>query len=101
MMALHRLCCALDSAAAPRKIVLVGPAQQCGADGEACANLTEQHQTSLLQLPFLDRGTHCQGNRSSSGIAVAVNVDDHLVRTWPGRLGGAFKEGKVGLLGMD
>src|SRR5688572_10568588 len=74
------------------------PTDQNRADREPRADRRQQDQVSLLQASRLHRVVERQGNRRGRGVAVLVDVDNHLLLGHPDLLGGRQDDALVGLM---
>src|SRR6201996_6223047 len=77
------------------------PAEEGGADGEACADGGEEDEVVLLEAAFLDGGVNGERDGAGGGVAVAVDVDDDAVHGQAEALGGGFDDALVGLVGDE
>src|SRR5919108_1858295 len=64
------------------------PFDQTGAPGEACTHPGHEHQRAVLEPALGLRVREGERNRAGRRVAVAVDVDDHLLPRDPKLLGG-------------
>src|SRR6202012_4502683 len=74
------------------------PAEEGGADGEACADGGEEDEVALFEAVLLESGVHGERDGAGGGVAVAVDVEDDALHGHAEAVRGGFDDALVGLV---